>query len=284
VIPRLRPENNTLVRANARVSLAGTLAGLTFGVIGAGIVAATNSQWALRLAAFIFAGGAILALRLPGHADSPEGEQPLRSIAMPRITRRPNLGTLISGVRRGLGPKVIAALRINAALRFYTGFMTLFVAFLCRTHDFGPPHNLALGFFAIAAGGAGVIGTVLGARTRGRTPPSLMLIVLGLVTGLSFVAGLLFGLSSIILVAVGAGIAQTIAKLGLDSTIQETVAEEVRTSAFARSETILQMAFVVGGAVGLLPVAGEVGFIAAGCALALVFFDSLRHRALWRTT
>ena len=41
------------------------------------------------------------------------------------------------------------------------------------------------------------------------------------------------------------------------------------------------MAFVVGGAVGLLPIAGEVGFIAAGCALALVFFDSVRRRGLW---
>ena len=281
VTPRLRPEGSTLVRANARVSLAGTLSGLTFGSIGAAIVALTSAQWALRLAAFVFAAGAVLALRLPGHADSPEGEQPLRSIALPRITRRPDLRTLASGVRRGLGPKVIAALRVNAALRFYTGFMTLFVAFLCRTHDFGPPHNIALGLFAIAAGGAGVLGTVLGARTRGRTPPSLMLIVLGLVTGLSFLAGLFFGLSSILLVAVGAGIAQTIAKLGLDSTIQENVADEVRTAAFARSETILQMAFVVGGAVGLLPIAGEVGFIAAGCALALVFFDSVRRRGLW---
>src|SRR5256885_8940831 len=111
VIPRLRPETSTLVRANARVSLAGTLAGLTFGTIGAGIVATTSPQWALRLAAFIFAGGAIFALRLPSHADSPEGEQPLRSIAMPRFTRRPNMRALVAGVRRGLGTQVIAALR-----------------------------------------------------------------------------------------------------------------------------------------------------------------------------
>jgi MFS family permease len=277
----LLPTGSTLVRANARVSLAGTLAGLTLGCIGAGIVAATGPEWALRLAAFIFAAGAVLALQLPGHADSPEGEQPLRAIAMPRFTRRPNLGALVAGVRRGLGPKVLAALRVNAALRFYTGFMTLFVAFLCRTHDFGPPHNIALGLFAIAAGGAGVLGTILGARTRGRTPPSLMLIVLGLVMGLSFVAGVFFGLSSVILVAIGAGVAQTIAKLGLDSTIQENVAEEVRTAAFARSETILQMSFVVGGAVGLLPIAGEIGFIAAGCLLAVVFVSTLRRRALW---
>src|SRR5205085_2820492 len=127
----------------------------------------------------------------------------------------------------------------------------------------------ALGFFAIAAGGAGMLGTILGARARGRTPPSLLFVVLTIVTTLSFVAGVFFGLSSILLVAVGAGIGQTIGKLALDSTIQERVAEEVRTAAFARSETILQLSFVVVGAVGLLPIAGEIGVLAAGSALAL---------------
>jgi predicted MFS family arabinose efflux permease len=192
--------------------------------------------------------------------------------------------TIIDGMRQALGDRVLAALRVNAALRFYTGFMTLFVAFQCQTHDFGPPHNISLGFFAIAAGGAGVLGTILGARTRGRTPPSLLLVVLALVMSLSFIAGIFFSLSSIILVAVGAGIAQTIGKLALDSTIQQDVAEEVRTAAFARSETTLQLSFVCGGACGLLPIAGEIGFLAAGGALAVVLIDSVRRRSLRAAT
>src|SRR4051794_16080890 len=61
VTPRLKPEGNTLVRANARVSLAGTLAGLVFGSLGAGIVVLTNSQWSLRLAAVVFVIGVVLA-------------------------------------------------------------------------------------------------------------------------------------------------------------------------------------------------------------------------------
>ena len=285
VTPRLLPRGGTLVRANARVSLGGTLAGLAFGSIGAGIVALSSPRWALRFAALVFALGVVLALQLPGHADSPEGERPLRSAAQPTEARTPaTLRTMVVGMRRGLGPTVIAALRVNAALRCYTGFLTVFVAFLTQTHDFGPPKNLALGFFAIAAGGAGVLGTILGANTRGRTPPSLLLIVLTVVTTVSFVAGVFFGLSSIVLVAVGAGIAQTIGKLALDSTIQQHVAEEVRTAAFARSETILQMSFVAGGALGLLPIAGQVGFLAAGSALALVLLDSLRRRALRAST
>ena len=46
----------------------------------------------------------------------------------------------------------------------------------------------------------------------------------------------------------------------LDALVQREVPEEVRTSAFARSETVLQLAWVVGGGVGIaLPVAGRLG-------------------------
>src|SRR4051794_7255 len=281
VTPRLRPEGSTLVRANARVSLGGTLAGLTFGTIGAGIVAATNAQWALRLAAVIFVLGFVLALRLPEHADSPEGEVPLRQAVKVSLPKRPTFASMAAGMRRVLGRTVLAALRVNAALRFYTGFLTLFVAFQCQTGQLGQP-KLSLGLFALAAGGAGVIGTVLGAQSRGRMPPSLLLFVLAIDMTLSFVAGLFFGLSSVILVAVGAGIAQTIGKLALDSTIQQNVAEEVRTSAFARSETTLQLAFVLGGACGLMPINAELGFIGAGIALAVIFVGALRQPSLRR--
>ena len=286
VTPRVCPHGSALVRANARVSLGGTLAGLAFGSIGAGIVAATSPRWSLRLAAVVFVVGVVFALQLPKHADSPEGEVPLRAAAKAaRPRHRPTLQSVAQGMRRVLGPKVLAALRVNAALRFYSGFLTLFVAFLTRKHDFGLPGHgkVALGIFALAAGSSGVLGTLLGARTRGRTSPSLLLVVLGTVTTLALIAGIFFSLSSIVLVAVGAGVAQTIGKLTLDSTIQQDVSEEVRTAAFARSETTLQLSFVFGGACGLLPIAGPVGFLGAASLLAIVLMDTLRRRRTLRT-
>jgi ABC-type nickel/cobalt efflux system permease component RcnA len=114
---------------------------------------------------------------------------------------------------------------------------------------------------------------------RGRAPAALLVLCLTAVTVLSFVAGVLFGLVSVLLVAIGAGIAQTIAKLALDATIQRHVPEEIRTAAFARSETIQQLSFVVGGAVGLLPLDGRVGLLGAGVVLAVVLLDTLRRRA-----
>jgi len=46
-----------------------------------------------------------------------------------------------------------------------------------------------------------------------------------------------------------------------DALIQRDVPELVRTSAFARSETMLQMAGVLGGAIGIvMPLNGALGF------------------------
>ena len=65
--------------------------------------------------------------------------------------------------------------------------------------------------------------------------------------------------------ALGSGLA----KLTVDAVIQERVPERVRASAFAHSETLLMLAWVAGGALGLIPFAGRLGLILAAVALAL---------------
>src|SRR3954471_12901381 len=107
----------------------------------------------------------------------------------------------------------------------------------------------------------------------------MLFLCLATVTGLSFLAGIVFGLPTLLLVAVAAGIAQTVGKLALDATLQRDVAEEIRTAAFARAETVQQLAFVVGGAVGLLPLNAHVGLIGAGLVCALALLDMLRQLA-----
>ena len=72
--------------------------------------------------------------------------------------------------------------------------------------------------------------------------------VLALVLGVAIAAAVLFGAVLVAALAAVAGFAQALAKLSLDALIQRDVPEVVRTSAFARSETLLQMAWVVGGA------------------------------------
>ncbi len=62
------------------------------------------------------------------------------------------------------------------------------------------------------------------------------------------------------LLGLTAGLAQALAKVSLDSTIQSNVPTQVQSSAFARSDTTLQLSWVVGGFVGIaLPLNPHLG-------------------------
>jgi hypothetical protein len=70
-----------------------------------------------------------------------------------------------------------------------------------------------------------------------------------------------------------------VSKLALDSTIQRTVADDIRTSTFARSETTLQLAWVVGGGVGIvLPTRPGIGFIIAAAVMGAALAAALGFR------
>jgi hypothetical protein len=88
------------------------------------------------------------------------------------------------------------------------------------------------------------------------------LIVIGLACalGASLSAAVLYMTATALLAALITTMAGSMSKLGLDAVIQRDVSEDVRNSAFARSETALQLAWVVGGAFGLLPMPGWLGF------------------------
>ncbi|MEO7745008.1 MAG: hypothetical protein ABIV05_02125, partial [Actinomycetota bacterium] len=69
----------------------------------------------------------------------------------------------------------------------------------------------------------------------------------------------------------------------LDALVQREVPEEVRTSAFARSETVLQLAWVAGGAVGItIPLSGRWGLAVAAAALVVVLGVTVRTLARTR--
>ena len=117
------------------------------------------------------------------------------------------------------------------------------------------------------AGVGGGVGTALGARISALRPERLVVALPGLVTLAAAWAALDYGTAAVLTVAGIAGLTQALAKLCLDSLIQRDVPERVRTSAFARSETVLQLAWVFGGLVGLvLPLSGPWGLGIAGAA------------------
>jgi hypothetical protein len=163
---------------------------------------------------------------------------------------------------------VLYALQANSSLRVLSGLMTLFLAFLL--HD-NPPGGLSpeltLGMAAVAAGTGNALGSVIGSWLRARGPEKLIAVLLSLALTMTVLAAVFYSLPAVIGVAATAGFAQSLAKLSLDALIQRDVPEYVRTSAFARSETVIQLSWVAGGAIGiLLPLSG-VGGMAAGAAV-----------------
>jgi MFS family permease len=261
-VPRLLPPQVTLVAANSRLSLAGIVCASVAAPIGLGL-SQIGPQWPLRVATLSFAAGMVLALRLPARVDSDQGETMVRL----RSGRRPLLPRIT------LGRPVVVALRSSAALRALSGFLTLFLAFLLRTHHSGANAGAALGAVVAAAAIGSFSGTTLGARARLRRPHLVQLAMLVLATAGCVVAIVVPGLAPAVALALVAGLSNSLAKLALDAVVQQEVAEDVRSSAFARSETVLQLAWVFGGALGLVPFGAPWGFLVptVGLAAAVVW-------------
>ncbi len=260
VVPRVLPAGSTLVKVNSRVTLTGVVGGLLVAPLGYGIAKVVGYPWMLRVAAVVFVIGLFLAWGLPSVVDSSAGEKQAPSLARVAVTPGES-----SRARRILG-ELPAALRSAAALRALVGFLTLFLAFRIREDGHGLAYIAVLG---LAAGIGSATGVFLGGRVKQSKPEALL--VSGLVIALAgcVAAAALYSVVTAMLAALIATMAGSMSKLGLDAVIQRDVAEDTRNSAFARSETALQLSWVMGGAIGLLPMPGWFGF-ALGGAFALV--------------
>jgi MFS family permease len=272
------PPQVSLVTANARLSIFGLAGAAVAGGLLGGFVKITGSySWGLRITAVVFLVAAVKSLRLPAAVDSAEGEEPVKVLATGSGRRR--------GMWRGqtLSPHVVTALRAAGALRALSGFLTLFLAFLIQETEHGLGAAVAVGGLAAAAGGGSLIGTALGARLRLSRPDPVLLVSIGAVAAISVVAALSYSLSTAILVALVAGVANSFGKLCLDAIIQREVPDSLRASAFARSETMLQLAWVIGGALGIvLPSNGRIGFMVAASLLAVSFVTTVAGGRLSR--
>ena len=123
-----------------------------------------------------------------------------------------------------MGPIVGEAMRGNAALRAFSGYMIFFLAFLLRTVHFpGVSDKLALGAMIAAAGAGGFIGTGIGALLKARTPHLILFALLSTSTVITAACAVFFGLWAALVVALVAAFGQVLAKLALDSIVQREV-------------------------------------------------------------
>ncbi|MGW7414131.1 MFS transporter [Streptomyces sp. NPDC054863] len=271
VVPRLLPPRFSLVKANSRVTLAGLLATGAAAPIGAALQR-VGPAWPLYGAFLVFVAGTFLAFSMPGKVDSAKGERRAHLAA-----EHPGEAQTKTGLR-DVGPSVIHALQANAALRALSGFLIFFLAFLLRQHPLGGQSAaVSLGIVGVAAGLGNAVGTAVGAWLKSRAPELIIATVLGIALGVSALTAVFF--SGVLVAALGAtaGLCQALGKLSLDALIQRDVPEAVRNSAFARSETLLQVAWVVGGAIGiLLPLVAWLGMSVGAGLVALGVLVSVR--------
>jgi hypothetical protein len=260
-VPRVLPPGMTLVTANARGSLFGTATAAVVVPIGLGL-ARFGPQWALGAALVPFAIGMVIALRLPPRADSDAPE------TLPRLLQLPGHRTSLALFD---GP-VWAAVTATAALRALYGFLTLFFAFRAREDSFGVPEVAVIALVGGALGVGSLASTLLGTRVRLAHPLLVQLTAVIVAAAGCLVAALGYSLVAAVALAFVTALGSGLSKLGVDAVIQERLPDATRASAFAHSETFLQLAWVVGGAVGLIPLAGPWGLLigALGMALAAV--------------
>jgi MFS family permease len=186
-----------------------------------------------------------------------------------------------------VGPVVAEAMTVNAVLRAFAGYILFLLAFLLRSLQFGPPGhpvspNFALGVLALGLAAGSISAMILGSFFRGRSPHLIMFSVLALAPVITIICAVTFGLWAAAVVEFAAIFCASLAKLGQDSIVQREIGDEVRSSTFAVSETINQVANVAGGLAGVLVsmlnnAQAGLAIAAAGLVLALILLLGRRR-------
>jgi len=193
------------------------------------------------------AHGPAAGARGPGPSDAPG--------AAPGAARagRGRWRTLAS-----VGPVVGEAMMVNAVLRAYSGYILFLLAFLLRSINLGTifhhsvSSNFALGALALGLSVGSLGSMVLGSFFRGRAPQLIMFSVLCVAPVVTALCAWKFGLLAAVLVEATAIFCASLAKLGQDSIVGREIGDEIRSSTFAVSETLNQVANVAGGLAGVL--------------------------------
>ncbi|MFF3613690.1 MFS transporter [Streptomyces sp. NPDC002580] len=277
VVPRLLPPTFSLVKANSRVTLGGLLATGAAGPLAI-LLQSLGARYPLYGAFVIFIGGTFLSFSLPPKVDSAKGEDKALLAADEEHLHGPHLKPPPRPGLRTVGTAVTHALGANASLRCLSGFLIFFLAFLLREHPLsGKSAAVSLGLVVVSAGVGNAIGTAVGAWLKQRAPEIIIVTVVAFVLAAAVMSAIFFGTLFVACLAAVAGFGQALAKLSLDALIQRDVPELVRNSAFARSETLLQMAWVVGGAIGIaMPLNGSLGLSVAAGIVALGWLTTVR--------
>jgi len=263
VTPRVMPPTIDLVRVNSRLTVFGLLGGtIAGGAIAGGVEFVCTHVFKLPGALFVVVAvtiaGAFLSMRIPRWVEVTEGEVPAtlsyRRDSEQRRRSWPDEVKKVRGtLRQPLGRNIITSLWGNCTIKVMVGFLFLYPAFFAKAHQASGWVQLGmLGAIGAAAAIGNFAGNFAAARLRLGRPAVLVVrctVAVCAVAVAASVAGTL--IAAVIATLVTSG-SSAIAKASLDASLQHDLPEESRASGFGRSESTLQLAWVLGGALGVL--------------------------------
>jgi hypothetical protein len=204
-----------------------------------------------------------------------------------RQDRVPPMSRLQTWAKRGFDPHLVVALQGESALRLLSGLLTIYLAFYIEATVHGAKGAFELALVIGAAGAGNFLGTAIGSRLKMSKPETIIIASVLSAALVCLLVALAFGIAFATVGMLVSAVGNALSKIALDALIQRDVVETLRSSAFARSETFLQLAWVIGAAIAVgLPSSdgdGPIGFLVAGLILlvvAIVVF--LRNRVTSR--
>ncbi len=261
VTPRVMPPTIDLVRVNSRLTMFGLLGGT---IVGGGIASGIEFvfthlfRWpgALFVIVAVTIAGAWLSMRIPRWVEVTAGEVPAKLSYRDRQPRRswPEQFRRASGVlRQPLGRNIITSLWGNCTIKVMVGFLFLYPAFVAKAHDASGWVQVGiLGLIGAAAATGNFAGNFTSARLKLGRPAVLVVRCTVAVTAAALAAAVAGNLLAATIATLITSGSSAIAKAALDASLQNDLPEESRASAFGRSESTLQLAWVLGGALGVL--------------------------------
>ena len=284
VTPRVMPPTIDLVRVNSRLTVFGLIGGT---IIGGGIAAGFEYTFtklfhlpgALFVIVVVAVVGAYLSMQIPRWVEVTTGEVPTTLTYHGRSgpLRRDSHGNTASRPSRSgrprqpLGRNIITSLWGNVTIKVMVGFLFLYPAFVAKQTGQNGWHQVALlGMIGAAATIGNFAGNGLSARLKLGRPSVLVVRCATMVTAAALAAAFFGDLIVMAIAALITSGCSAVGKASLDACLQDDLPEESRASAFGRSESLLQLAWVAGGATGVLVYTDlRVGFTAISSFLIL---------------
>ena len=259
LVPRLVDSDEDLVAANARLSRTASIVGAIAGVGAVALFAAAGGPWTLRLAAVIYVAGAVVAWAVRKVLPQIRGAAHSDVVPMVRID--------LTGATADM-----------MVLRAAVGYAVFHFAFSLRA---GNDPVWVLGAVVAASSIGGFVGTIVAPGIRARTDEDHMftLALLG-AAGAMLAASAAYARATLVIAMLILGLAASLGRRALDSTIQKFAPPAQRGRIYASLETRLELAWVSGAC---LAVASRLSTITgvlvlAGFLVVMAAYHVRRHR------